>query len=103
MGGSTRQQAPGWGWPTDPTTRITIDIGLLGSLLLGVASFATWGLTGAGFADDNYLWWTLAGFLLPIGAAAGVAVIGRDRPEVAPAVGAAALMLAAAFLVALLG
>lgn len=103
MADLTRQQARSWGWPADPATRLIMSVGAACSLLLGLAAFGAWVFGNGGLADDSYLWWTLAGFLLPIVASAGIALLSRSRPETAPAVGAAALMLAAAFLAALLG
>lgn len=87
----------------DPTTRMIIGIGFGCSLLLGSWAFAAWTGAVGSFADDSYLWWTLAGFLLPGAASLAIVRLTRGRPNLAPAVGAAVLMIAVAFLAELLG
>lgn len=96
------RRAPDLQWLVERPSPSILAAGVFGSLLLGLAAFSMWGFAGDGFADDAYLWWTLAGFLLPILVAVGLAAVGHSKPESAPAIGVAALMLAVAFLSSLL-
>lgn len=97
------RRAPDLQWLIERPGRSILAAGALFSLLLGLAAFSMWGFAAGSFADDDYLWWTLAGFVLPIMVAVGLAALGHVRPDTAPAIGVAAVMLAMAFLTALLG
>lgn len=87
---------------SEQPSRTILATGAAVSLALGMAAFAMWGFAPGGYADDDFLWWTMAGFVLPLVAATGIALLGQARPEAAPAVAVATFMLAAAFVVALL-
>lgn len=89
-------------WLSEQPNRGILAVGVAVSLVLIGVSFLIWGLSADGFADDNYLWWTLAAFVVPPLAAVCVAAVRRRRPKDGPAVGVALVIVVAAFIAILL-